>query len=74
LTECPICTDNHPYSQYCEQLKKPSIRACKNINAGIKNRLQKEIKKPANDLERPFNDLTKEAFCDILKKCENKSK
>ena len=40
----------------------------------IENDLQKEIKKLAIDLERPFNDLLEEAMKDLLKKYEKKSK
>ena len=40
----------------------------------IENDLQKEIKKLAIDLERPFNDLLEEAMKDLLKKYEQKAK
>jgi hypothetical protein len=46
----------------------------KNMTTSIENDLQKEAKILAIDLERPFNDLIKEALCDLLKKYENKSK
>jgi hypothetical protein len=48
--------------------------ARKNMTTSIENDLQKEIKKLAIDLERPFNDLIEEALRDILKKYKNKSK
>jgi hypothetical protein len=44
------------------------------MTAIIENDLQKEAKKLAVDLERPFNDLIEEALRDLLKKCRNKSK
>jgi len=40
----------------------------KNMTTSIDNDLQKEVKKLAIDLERPFNDLIEEAFRDLLKK------
>ena len=46
----------------------------KNITTRIENDLQKEIKKLAIDLERPFNDVIEEALRDLLKKYEKKSK
>ena len=48
--------------------------ARKNMTTSIENDLQKEIKKLAIDLERPFNDLIEEALRDLLKKYEIKSK
>ena len=40
----------------------------------IDNDLQKEVKKLAIDLERPFNDLIEESFRDLLKKYKKKPK
>ena len=48
--------------------------AKKPMSTQIDNDLQKEIKKLAIDLERPFNDLLEEAMKDLLKKYEKKSK
>jgi len=48
--------------------------ARKNMTTSIEKNLQKEIKKLAIDLERPFNDIIEEALRDLLKKYENKSK
>jgi len=48
--------------------------ARKNMTTSIENDLQKEAKKLAIDLARPFNDLIEEALRDLLKKYENKSK
>ena len=45
----------------------------KNMTTSIDNDLQKEAKKLAIDLERPFNELIEEALRDLLKKYENKS-
>ena len=45
--------------------------ARKNMTTSIENDLQKEIKKLAIDLERPFNDIIEEALRDLLKKYEN---
>ena len=42
--------------------------ARKNMTTSIENDLQKEIKKLAIDLERPFNDIIEEALKDLLKK------
>jgi len=42
--------------------------ARKPLSTKIENDLQKEIKKLAIDLERPFNDLLEEAIRDLLKK------
>ena len=44
--------------------------AKKPMSTQIDNDLQKEIKKLAIDLERPFNDLLEEAMKDLLKKYE----
>ncbi len=46
--------------------------ARKNMTTSIDNDLQKEIKKLAIDLERPFNDVLEEAIKDLLKKYRNK--
>jgi predicted transcriptional regulator len=48
--------------------------ARKNMTTGIENDLQKEIKKLAIDLERPFNNLIEEALKDLLKKYEKQPK
>jgi predicted transcriptional regulator len=40
----------------------------KPLSTKIENDLQKEIKKLAIDLERPFNNLLEEAIRDLLKK------
>ena len=50
------------------------IMARKNMTTSIENDLQKEIKKLAIDLERPFNDLIEEALRDLLKKYEKQPK
>jgi hypothetical protein len=42
--------------------------ARKPLSTKIENDLQKEIKKLAIDLERPFNGLLEEAIRDLLKK------
>jgi len=42
--------------------------ARKNMTTSVDNELQKEVKKLAIDLERPFNELIEEAFRDLLKK------
>jgi hypothetical protein len=47
--------------------------ARKNMTTSIENDLQKEAKKLAIDLKRPFNDLIEEALRDLLKKYEKKS-
>ena len=44
--------------------------ARKNMTTSIEKDLQKEIKKLAMDLERPFNDHIEEALKDLLKKYE----
>jgi hypothetical protein len=46
----------------------------KPLSTKIENDLQKEIKKLAIDLERPFNDVIEEALRDILKKYKKKTK
>jgi predicted transcriptional regulator len=46
----------------------------KNMTTSIDNDLQKEVKKLAIDLERPFNDLIEEAFRDLLKKYQKTKK
>ena len=48
--------------------------ARKPVSTNIENDLQKEVKKLAIDLERPFNDLIEEALRDLLKKYEKKAK
>ena len=48
--------------------------ARKPLSTKIENELQKEIKKLAIDLERPFNDLLEEAIQDILEKYKKKAK
>jgi hypothetical protein len=47
--------------------------AKKPLSTQIDNDLQKEIKKLAIDLERPFNDLLEEAMRDLLKKYEKQA-
>jgi predicted transcriptional regulator len=42
--------------------------AKKPLSTKIENDLQKEVKKLAIDLERPFNDIIEEALRDLLKK------
>ena len=44
------------------------------MTSSIDNDLQKEAKKLAIDLERPFNELIEEALHDLLKKYKIKSK
>ena len=44
------------------------------MNTSIENDLQKEAKKFAIDLERPFNEFIEEALRDLLKKYKNRSK
>jgi predicted transcriptional regulator len=44
------------------------------MTSSIDNELQKEIKKFAIALERPFNDLIEEALRDLLKKNRSKAK
>ena len=48
--------------------------ARKNMTTSIENDLQKEIKKLAIDLERPFNNLIEEALKDLLKKYQKQPK
>jgi predicted transcriptional regulator len=48
--------------------------ARKNLSTRIENDLQKEIKKLAIDLEKPFNDLLEEAIKDLLNKYQKGSK
>jgi len=48
--------------------------ARKPLSTKIDNDLQKEVKKLAIDLERPFNDLIEEALRDLLKKYEKNNK
>ena len=48
--------------------------ARKPVSTNIENDLQKEVKKLAIDLERPFNDLIEEALRDLLKKYEKAKK
>ena len=48
--------------------------AKKPLSTQIENDLQKEIKKLAIDLERPFNDLLEEAIRDIIKKYKKQGK
>jgi hypothetical protein len=47
--------------------------ARKPLSTRIENHLQKEIKKLAIDLEKPFNDLLEEAIQDLLKKYGKKA-
>jgi predicted transcriptional regulator len=44
------------------------LMARKNMTTSIENDLQKDIKKLAIDLERPFNDIIEEALRDLLDK------
>jgi hypothetical protein len=46
----------------------------KHMTTIIDNDLQKEVKKLAIDLERPFNDLIEESFRDLQKKFKKKPK
>ena len=48
--------------------------ARKVMTTSIELDLQKEIKKLAIDLERPFNDLLEEAIRNLLRKYEKNSK
>ena len=48
--------------------------ARKNMTTSIDNYLQKEAKKLAIDLERPFNELIEEVLRNLLKKYKRKSK
>jgi hypothetical protein len=47
--------------------------ARKNMTSSIEIELQKEIKKLAIDLERPFNDMLEEAIRDLLLKYKRKT-
>ncbi len=47
--------------------------ARKNMTTSIENDLQKDIKKLAIDLERPFNGPIEEALRDLLKNYEKKA-
>ena len=42
------------------------------MTTSIANDLRKEVKKPAIDLERPFNDQIEEVLRDLLRKYEIK--
>jgi predicted transcriptional regulator len=44
------------------------------LSTKIDNTLQKEIKKLAIDLERPFNNLLEEAVCDLLREYQKDTK
>jgi hypothetical protein len=46
--------------------------ARKNMTTSIDNDLQKEAKKLAIDLERPFDELVEEALRDLMKEYKNK--
>ena len=48
--------------------------ARKNLTTSIENDLQKDIKKLAIDLERPFNDIIEEALRDLLEKYKSKER
>ena len=48
--------------------------AKKPLSTKIENDLQKEVKKLAIDLERPFNDIIEEAFRDLLVKYQKITK
>ena len=48
--------------------------AKKPLSTKIENDLQKEVKKLAIDLERPFNDMIEEALRDLLLKYQNDTK
>ena len=50
------------------------IMARKPLSTRIENDLQKEMKKLAIDLEKPFNNLLEEAIRDFLKKYNVKNK
>ena len=51
----------------------PSM-ARKPLSTKIENDLQKEVKKLAIDLERPFNDIIEEALRDLLIKYQKITK
>jgi len=48
--------------------------ARKPLSTKIENDLQKEVKKLAIDLERPFNDIIEEALRDLLIKYQKITK
>ncbi|MFC1882133.1 ribbon-helix-helix protein, CopG family [Thermodesulfobacteriota bacterium] len=48
--------------------------AKKPLSTKIENDLQKEVKKLAIDLERPFNDIIEEALRDLLIKYQKITK
>jgi predicted transcriptional regulator len=48
--------------------------AKKPLSTKIENDLQKEVKKLAIDLERPFNDIIEEALRDLLVKYQKITK
>ena len=48
--------------------------ARKPLSTKIENDLQKEVKKLAIDLERPFNDIIEEALRDLLIKYQKTTK
>ncbi len=48
--------------------------AKKPLSTKIENDLQKEVKKLAIDLERPFNDIIEEALRDLLEKYQKITK
>jgi len=48
--------------------------ARKPLSTKIENDLQKEVKKLAIDLERPFNDIIEEALRDLLVKYQKITK
>lgn len=48
--------------------------AKKPLSTKIENDLQKEVKKLAIDLERPFNDIIEEALRDLLLKYQKITK
>jgi predicted transcriptional regulator len=48
--------------------------ARKPLSTKIENDLQKEVKKLAIDLERPFNDMIEEALRDLLIKYQKITK
>lgn len=50
------------------------IMVKKPLSTKIDNDLQKEVKKLAIDLERPFNDMIEEALRELLKKYEKKTR
>jgi hypothetical protein len=50
------------------------IMARKPLSTRIENDLQKDIKKLAIDLEKPFNDIIEEALRDLLEKYKSKGR